>query len=617
MDVLDEQTLKKNEISANKALASGGLFTAIVLVILLILYLVGVFATSEKAKLNIYISFPIFIGLFIATFLFSRTKHVEQPAFKYFLIVETILIIFILNVLLPKHAILGWALVMVLITHYYNPKVTLFGFIAVAILMFVAIYASMFYGEWDANLMGASKYIILNGQQIDVEEVTFDQRVQFLNELRANGDNRYLKAFTYYYLPRLLVIWLITTTCYGLSGRASRLLKEEAAQVKANQRMAGELEMARGIQNAVLPHSHFENNRESVYALMDPAKEIGGDFYDYFYIDANHMAFVIADVSGKGVPGALFMMKTEALIKSLATTLKEDTALILQRSNVALCQNNEANMFVTCWLGILDLSNGELKYTNAGHTNPLLVSEGKVKQLKGKHGLVLGALEEAKYKENTINLNKEDKLVLYTDGVTEAHNKNNELYGDKRLMEFTQKNMEHNPKDYIRNLREELNNFAEGSEQFDDITILVCEYFKGALLMESRIFKADVKELDNLFEYSSTLLGVLDFSKRDIIMINTALEEVFVNVAKYAYEDTGEVEVSLSNDKNRVTFVFRDSGKPFNPLTKEDPNITAKSEEREVGGLGIYMVKNIMDETSYEYKDGHNVLTLVKYRNKK
>ena len=246
-----------------------------------------------------------------------------------------------------------------------------------------------------------------------------------------------------------------------------------------------------------------------------------------------------------------------------------------------------------------------------------MARNGKVDKLDARHGLVLGAIEEAKYKEDTIRLNKGDKVILYTDGVTEAHNIDNELFGEDRLIEFTKKNIKKHAKDYIHLLRGELKEFANGFEQFDDITMLVFEYQEGALLMESRIFKADVKELDNLFEYSSTLLEVLDFTKRDIIMINTALEEVFVNVAKYAYEGTGEVEVTLSNDKNKVTFVFRDSGKPFNPLTREDPNITASSDEREVGGLGIYMVKNIMDETSYEYKDNHNVLTLVKYRNKK
>lgn len=135
--------------------------------------------------------------------------------------------------------------------------------------------------------------------------------------------------------------------------------------------------------------------------------------------------------------------------------------------------------------------------------------------------------------------------------------------------------------------------------------------------MEKRIFKADTNELEALFDYSTLLLEKLSFTHHDIIMINTALEEVFVNVAHYAYENNDEnavVEVFLDNDQKKVTFIFCDNGKPFDPLNKEDPNITADSHEREIGGLGIYMVKKIMDETTYEYKDNHNVLTLVKYR---
>ena len=132
--------------------------------------------------------------------------------------------------------------------------------------------------------------------------------------------------------------------------------------------------------------------------------------------------------------------------------------------------------------------------------------------------------------------------------------------------------------------------------------------------LESRVFKADVSELDNLFEYSSKLLKILEFSYKEITLINTALEEIFVNVAKYAYDDAGFVEVTLSNDKSSVKFVFRDSGKPFNPLDRQDPNITASSDEREIGGLGIYMVKQIMDSVVYEYTNNQNVLTLIKKR---
>ena len=620
MDTLEIETLKRNEINANKSLAIGSLFTAGVLLVLFILYVTGAFYVSPKALVNIYVSFPILFALLVSAFFTSRTKMVESPRFKYGLIVQYILVMFILNILLPKHAIMGWALSLVMMTHYYNPKVSVFTFVAIAILMFVAIYLGMLYGEWDANLMGGSGQfgkIIIDGVEVDIDNATYEQRVSYLAYLRDNGDNRFLKAFLYYYLPRLLILALITQTCYLLSGRASRLLKEETEQAKRNQKLEGELEVAKSIQDSVLPRSNLETTRENVYAIMDPAKEIGGDFYDYFYIDNNHMGFVIADVSGKGIPGALFMMKAEALIKSLALTLKTDTAHIMERSNYSLCQNNKSNMFVTCWLGILDLSNGELRYTNAGHTDPLLSTSKGIDFIRGNHGIVLGAVENTKYKEDVIKLERGERVILYTDGVTEAHNKKDELFGEARLLEFARNKMKDNAKDIIHDLREELNVFSEGLEQFDDITMLVIEYQKGALLMESKIFKADVKELDNLFEYSRSLLEVLDFPKRDIIMINTALEEVFVNVAKYAYEGTGEVEVTLSNDKNKVTFVFRDSGRAFNPLEKEDPNLAVNAEDREIGGLGIYMVKNIMDETFYEYKDNHNVLTLVKYRNGK
>ena len=164
-------------------------------------------------------------------------------------------------------------------------------------------------------------------------------------------------------------------------------------------------------------------------------------------------------------------------------------------------------------------------------------------------------------------------------------------------------------------LRKDIEKFSGDAEQFDDVTILTYEFSNDITMTESRIFNADVKELNNLFDYTSSLLKMLEFSNRDIIMINTALEEVFVNVANYAYEVKGTVEVTLSKCRNRVSFIFKDNGKPFNPLTREDPNINASSSEREIGGLGIYMVKKIMDEVTYDYLNGQNVLTLVKIKN--
>ena len=208
-------------------------------------------------------------------------------------------------------------------------------------------------------------------------------------------------------------------------------------------------------------------------------------------------------------------------------------------------------MFVTCWLGILNLSTGELKYTNAGHNKILVINDGKPEFVHDKPGIVLGAFSDAEYVENKINLKENDKILLYTDGVTEAHNLNDELYGENRLLNYAKNNVDNLPKAFVNGLKNDVMAFQGGCEQFDDLTILMYKYNSDVFLTESRVFDADVKELDNLFDYSSSLLRQLEFKNRDIILINTALEEIFVNVANYAYEDKGTVEITLSKTKDK------------------------------------------------------------------
>lgn len=611
---LNKEIALRNEVDANKALSNGCIFSAVIVAIVWILYLAKVFAVTPKTLLVISIIFPIIIVLLLSTMIYTRTKAVEKPIFKYILITQFIVVTFALNIVIPKHAVLMWASCIIVVDHYYSPKLTLFTYIMVLILMFLSIYMGMLFGEWDANLLNGAYIIDVNGTQVNVDNATFNQRIDWINFLRNQGDNRYLKTFLYYYIPRALIITIIESTCIAISKRSLSLLKIESKNAKQNAKMKSELNVAKEIQYSVLPKELDDYNKDNIYGVMVPAKEVGGDFFDYFYIDESHLALVIADVSGKGIPAALFMMKTETLIKSLTMTFKQDTSLIMRRSNVSLCTNNEANIFVTCWLGILNLNSGELKYTSAGHNKAIIIHDGKAKFLDDKPNVVLGAFNESSYTENSIMLDKGDKILLYTDGVTEAHSQYNKLYGEKRLIDFANRNTTLSTKEFVNELKLSVDEFAEGAEQFDDITILMFNYIMENTIIQSRIFEADVKELNNLFEYSSSLLRILDFSNKDIILINTALEEIFVNVAKYAYEGKGTVEVTLSKTRDSVKFVFKDSGKPFNPLSKEDPNITASSEEREIGGLGIYMVKRIMDEVTYDYIDNQNVLTLIKFK---
>ena len=611
---LTKEVYIENEINSNIELAKGCAFTGVVLVIAWILYLTGVFSVPAATIMIINIVFPTVIVVLESSLIYLKLDVIKNPGFKYFLIIQFIVVTFVLNMIIPKHSILMWAVCIILVSHYFNPKISLFTYIVASIAMLLAIYSGMLFGEWDSNLLNGSNIINVNGVDVFADEATFEQRIDWIKQLAAEGDNRILKAFLYYFLPRWLTFTLIAVISYSVSKRALNVLEIENMLTKDKEKIESELNVASTIQNNVLPHELAGIEKDHIFGVMNAAKEIGGDFYDYFYIDKSHLALVIGDVSGKGIPAALFMMKTETLIKSLTLTIGFNTSLIMKRCNERLCDKNESNIFVTCWLGIINLITGELKYTNAGHNRIIIQKDGNIEFLKSKVGVALGVFDTSEYYEDSIMLNDSDRLLLYTDGVTETPDMNNNLYGEGRLLKFAKINKKSIPNEFVENLLDDINKYSNGAPQFDDITILMYEYVKNDSIIEKRVFKADVKELDNLFEYSSTLLRLMEYSNKDIIMINTALEEVFVNVSKYAYNEGGVVEITLSKTNDKITFIFKDNGKKFNPLEKEDPNITASSEEREVGGLGIFMVKKIMDEVHYEYIDNQNVLTLVKYK---
>ena len=256
---------------------------------------------------------------------------------------------------------------------------------------------------------------------------------------------------------------------------------EQVRKVSAEkERIGSELRMATRIQESMLPNTFpaFPDcPAVDIYASMDPAKEVGGDFYDFFFIDPEHLAMVIADVSGKGVPAALFMMISRTIIKNCAM-LGKSAAETLEESNRAMCSENKMEMFVTVWIGILEISTGRIATANAGHEDPIICrsEEGRWKRIKEKHGFVLGGIEDIRYKEREILLNPGDKLFVYTDGVPEANNKDGEFFGIGRLMEALEPAVKGTPKDVLFSVRQAVNTFADQAEQFDDLTMLCLEY---------------------------------------------------------------------------------------------------------------------------------------------
>lgn len=380
-------------------------------------------------------------------------------------------------------------------------------------------------------------------------------------------------------------------------------LVEQGASEK--QKSASELEIANQIQQAALPKNFTPNQAYEVNALMIPARQVGGDFYDAFFIDKEHFAVVIADVSGKGIPAALYMMTAKALIKSTAKSgIAPDQ--IFARVNKELCLTN-ANMFVTAFLAVLNIKTGVLEYVNAGHNPPFYKGKDGYKPLACSPNMVLGGLEQSVYKAEKLKMDNFERLFLYTDGVTEAQNTNGEFYGEERLQKILNQHFQ-SAADTLYFVNNDVAKFVDGAEHSDDITMLELMYC--GLFDEGRVFTADVKNTSEVLDYieQDMIARNIDEQKRRNMIV--AAEEIFTNIAQYAYETSGRVGVKINEDAEFYNVGFGDIGREFNPLEKEEPDLTKSAEEREIGGLGIYLARKMTDKISYIHEGISNIITL-------
>ncbi len=379
------------------------------------------------------------------------------------------------------------------------------------------------------------------------------------------------------------------------------------------ERIGAELDVARHIQASMLPcifPAFPERHEFDIFASMTPAKEVGGDFYDFFLVDDDHLAVVMADVSGKGVPAALFMMISKTLLKSAAQSGLSPKA-VLEKVNDQLCENNDAEMFVTVWLGILEISTGKMKCANAGHEYPAIMRKGGEFELfKDKHGFVLAGMEGARYREYELELHAGDRLVVYTDGVPEATNGANTLYGTDRMISALNGARDGSCRQMLEALHRDVDSFVDGADQFDDITMLCIEMKEAASAMKKINLVPTLDKLPEAVAFFEDTLSGADVPMKVIARVNVAVDEVFSNIARYSGATSVTLGCALAD--GRVTLRFSDNGRPYDPTGKPDPDTTLSAEERDIGGLGIFMVKKTMDEVSYEYTDGLNILTLVK-----
>lgn len=467
---------------------------------------------------------------------------------------------------------------------FKNVNIFYFPFTAIILLFIFMIFARVYFGM--------NKYIIN----------PIDKLIHIARKI-SNGEDTNIK------IDKPAEFAQLASTFDTMTKNLKTITKEK-------EHINSELNIAKSIQASSLPDVFppFPDRDEfDIYAFMEPAKEVGGDFYDFYFIDENRFMFLIADVSGKGVPAALFMMTVKTLINNLSQVGYEPQELIKVINN-KICQSNKQGFFVTMFAGIVDVGTGDITYINCGHNAPLIKSgTGEYRYLECDSNIVLGAFEDFDFKIVQSKLEVGDTICLYTDGMTEATNQNNEMYGEERLLEKINKFDNDDIYTMASDMKNDVIKYSEKIERSDDITLVIFKYKNKHNNMRKTIYKAPASQ-ENYKDFYRWLHNICDqWQINDELKnkLDMCGEEIYANIAFYAYPKTeGDIRVAVLKDETQITLKFADDGIPYNPLEKPDPDITLPPEQRPLGGLGIFMVKEMADDIQYEYTNDSNILTL-------
>ncbi len=388
---------------------------------------------------------------------------------------------------------------------------------------------------------------------------------------------------------------------YARNERKLRKASEEQA------RISGELAVARRIQSEMLPKSF----PSFVHGLLEPAREVGGDLYDFYERDGK-LFFCIGDVSGKGVPSAMLMSVIHSLFRVLSKKT-EDPSRILKSLNDELCRGNDSNMFVTFFLGCLDLYTGKLHYANAGHDKPFLL-EGSAALVPTKSNFPLGVFPDTEFEGQELMMSPGAMLFLYTDGLTEAKALSHEAFGRPRVQEILNAGVADSPETLIHSLSKTVHGFVGEAPQSDDLTMLAIRFAPGNHIREEITLDNEVQEVDRLGVFVKDFCAQLELDRKSASGLRLALEETVVNIINYAYPkgEKGSVTVYADSNRKEVRFTIVDAGAPFDPTAVLSADTTLDAQNRPIGGLGILLTRKLMDSVSYCRKGDKNVLTLTK-----
>ena len=468
-----DEMFHENEVQANRLGALMLTCSGIILILILILTAVGIFPLSGEFLYSTIIRSLVEIAVLLVI-----AKVVKNDAWwlKYILVVGLVIVYALLDSMLTHKVAILMILPVVFSSRYFSRRLTVFTSILTTVVFAFSAAWGATHGFINVNIVTMEAGTVMTATGGFLGDAV--QNVLKLDP--AAGDAMLIRnTLLYDFIPKWFMFSIASVISCNIARRGRGMVVTQHEKDMKSARIESELNLATKIQAAMLPNIYpaFPDRPEfDIYASMNPAKEVGGDFYDYFLVDDDHLCMVMADVSGKGVPAALFMMASKIILANHAK-MGKTPAQILTDTNAAICSNNREEMFVTVWLGILEISTGKLTAANAGHEYPVIKNaDGKFELYKDKHGFVIGGMEGIRYKEYEIQMEPGSKLFLYTDGVPEATDAHEELFGTERMLAALNSDAEVSPEHILKRVRASVDNFVKDAEQFDDLTMLCLEY---------------------------------------------------------------------------------------------------------------------------------------------
>ena len=577
---VDESTIKENDKKSCIQLSVSIFVIAFFELLCFILTYFGVFDILLDYELSI-LTISGLINLVVGFLPLILIKKANK--IKYIFLVYLVFVVGILDSTFSFYSLPFMLIPVIVSVRFYNKRLTL----SLIILSIVTLFLSGVVGYF-------SEYEAVLSSQVSGSLFNLDWSYFAV----------YLKEI---YFFKIINLGLPFGVCYVIAKHGKKLIDIELKTSGEKIVLEKDIKTASLIQNQVLPKDFdlASDKGINLYATMKAAKETAGDFYDFFTVKDN-LYFLVGDVSDKGLYAAMFMMNIKSIIHSLALNC-DSLETIITQANKLISKDNKALMFVTLWIGCINTKTKKGYYLNAGHNFAIIKGkDGSISELKNTPQPFIGVFPNYKYKKRELNLRQDDLIYIYTDGVTDLLNSKNESYGLERLKKLIRTNKT-DPKELCENINNDLKSFSTGVNLFDDITMLSLSL--SGFDYKAK-FKCEHQNIEKIINKINKDLKTNNVDKDQINLIDSALDDLLDNVVSYAYEDkTNSFEFMYSIKDKKINMVLVDEGVQFNPLEISDPDL---SKERAIGGLGIYLYKNIMTEVRYTRNNNKNILFLSK-----